>query len=380
LAPSSSAPRDLLAEDDAAVEPDHAAGDGRRERSSTRRRVAAAAFAAVLVAAAAAAIALLDGEPSETAAVVDLAMPRVERPQVVVPPPAGAGLGVPSVTAAAYAGIPAAPPGQPLAEAPQPGLFETAGGRVLPRIADDGRVPWRAYGRGFDLRDDRPRLVIVLVGLGLSGVASGAAIDHLPADITFAVDAHAARPDHWAARARADGHEVLVSLPLQPAAGDSTDPGPRAILASLPDSENIARLETVLGLCHGCVGVVTTLGGAFADDVQALRPVLEAAQSRGLLLIDGTLLRGHPLIDVADGLGLPRLWIDQPVDDEPTAGAIDGALRRLEEIALKQGVAAGTVRPYPVTLQRLMAWWPTLAKKNLVLAPASAAAGAQVVR
>jgi hypothetical protein len=33
-----------------------------------------------------------------------------------------------------------------------------------------------------------------------------------------------------------------------------------------------------------------------------------------------------------------------------------------------------------VTLQRLMAWWPTLAKKNLVLAPASAAAGAQVVR
>jgi polysaccharide deacetylase 2 family uncharacterized protein YibQ len=293
---------------------------------------------------------------------------RAARPE---PEAAGVAIG-PAMSAAAFAAIDPAPAGSALTAAPDPRLVEREGGLELPRVSVEGTRPLDAYGRPFEQRDDRPRIVILLRGFGLSAVASAAAVAHLPAEVTFVLNPYAAKPAHWARQARSDGHEVLVGLPLEPAPSAGIDPGPLAVLAGAPAVENLQTLARVLGACPGCVGVFAALGGGFAGEAARLRPVLEAVQSRGLMLADGTRLPGAPLVAMAEEINLPRIWVDAAIDAELDAEAIDAALEDLVALAMRRGIAVGSAWPYPLTIARLAEWWPSLARRRIVLAPASA--------
>ena len=60
--------------------------------------------------------------------------------------------------------------------------------------------------------------------------------------------------------------------------------------------------------------------------------------------------------------------------------SIDAALVERERIARETGAAVGMALPYPVSIERLLAWIPTLPGKGLVLAPVSALAGLQMAQ
>jgi hypothetical protein len=115
-------------------------------------------------------------------------------------------------------------------------------------------------------------------------------------------------------------------------------------------------------------------------DPAALRPLLLSLHGRGLVFVDGALQSQRPAIRIADEIGGARLWADLQIDEEPTAAAIEARLQRLESLAREQGIAVALAQPYPITIKRLSDWWPTLERRNLVLVPASAAAGVQVLR
>ena len=292
--------------------------------------------------------------------------------------PAAEGFHVAAVVAEAYRGIARAPAAEPLPAAPVPDLIESRGAFRLPRVGVDGRLPYEAYARPFDRRDDRPRLSIVIFGFGLSATASQAVLDHLPAAVTLALDAYAADPGRWLAAARAAGHEVFAALPIQAADGERIDAGPRALVPSAAVAGNLARLDQVLAHCTGCVGVIA-LGGEGVTDFEPLLPTLRVVQQRGLMFIDAARAGQRPLVPIADRIGLPHAWLDTTIDAEPSAAAIDAKLRRLEEAALKTGVAVAAAGASPLAVRRLVLWSETLAARNLVLAPLSAAVAPQVV-
>ena len=81
---------------------------------------------------------------------------------------------------------PAAKPGRdtpgPTAD-PDPALLEPASASttdLLPRIAADGRMPMQVYASGFDASSRRPRVGVVLAGLGLNQADIRACILHEP--------------------------------------------------------------------------------------------------------------------------------------------------------------------------------------------------------
>src|SRR5689334_12612494 len=47
-------------------------------------------------------------------------------------------------------------------------LIEDSPDGPLPRIGADGRTPMAAYAAAFDLKDRRPRIAVVVTGLGVS--------------------------------------------------------------------------------------------------------------------------------------------------------------------------------------------------------------------
>ena len=286
----------------------------------------------------------------------------------------GAGVMVPAATLAAFGNIPSVEPGEPLAGVPDPALIERD---TLPKVGDDGRLPWQAYARPFDGRDDRPRIAIIITGMGLSRASTDAAIKRLPGPVTLAFDPYAANLDGWVTQARQAGHEVLVSLPMESDEFPLRDPGPYALLTSLDAAENMRRLEFVLGRLPGYVGVISTMGSRFRASESHLRPVLEALKGRGLMFVDGGAAKGNLAPKIATEIGLPRAINNLHLDTVPSRTAIDQRLAELEGIVRQHAVAVAIAAPYPATLERLAAWAATLEAKNLTLAPVSSLADKQ---
>lgn len=286
----------------------------------------------------------------------------------------GVGVMIPAATLAAFGNIPRLEPGEPLSGVPDPALIERD---TLPKVGDDGLLPWQAYARPFDAQDDRPRIAIIITGMGLSRASTDAAIKRLPGPVTLAFDPYAADLDGWVARARQAGHEVLVSLPMESDEFPLRDPGPYALLTSLDAAENMRRLEFVLGRLPGYVGVISVMGSRFRASESHLRPVLEALKGRGLMFVDGGAAKGNLAPKIATEIGLPRAMNNLQLDTVPSRAAIDQRLAELEGIVRKQAVAVAIAAPYPATLERLAAWAATLEAKNLTLAPISALADKQ---
>lgn len=282
------------------------------------------------------------------------------------------GLVMPSVTAAAFSRTPLAAAEETRIAGTDPALLEHKGDLALPRIAEDGRMAWRVYSRPFVSRDDRPRLAIVVVGLGLSPVATEAAIRRLPAAVTLAFHPDAVDLDKWADMARRAGHEVLLSLPMEPADFPFDDPGPNALLTSADSGENIERLERILGRFSGFAGVISVMGSKFSRAEDSLRPVLNALNARGLMYVEGADAAGSVAPRIAAEIGLPRVIADVVLDAEPSRAAIERQLDHLEAVARERSVAVGLARPYPVVIASVAQWAAKLNDRNLVLAPASA--------
>lgn len=311
--------------------------------------------------------------PSTTVAVAPLPPPPAPETKLAapaVPPPVptdAAPLPLPGAQAAAVTLVPA----------PVPGLVEDSRNGPLPRIAQDGRKPWQVYARPFPATDKRPRVAIVMSDLGLSGVTTGNALAKLPPGITLAFVPYAERLDDWVERARTKGHEVMLSVPMEPLNYPRDDPGPNALLTMLGPDRNVERLEWSLGKAVGYVGITSTTGSKFTATPAAMQPVIDALKARGLLLVDA---RANPK-SVAGPLatlsGVPRALGDRIIDRDLSRGAIDDQLRELEELAKTNGAAVGFASPYPTTIERLNLWLTALADRGIALAPVSAVVNIQ---
>jgi uncharacterized protein len=243
---------------------------------------------------------------------------------------------------------------------------------MLPRISIDGRAPMRTYAGGFDPSTLRPRVGLLVAGVGMSEADSLAAIKNLPAGVTLAITPPTTDLGRLLAAARSNEHEYLLSLPMEPLGYPMNDPDDRsALMTSISPVENMERLSTMLGRLTGYAGVTNALGSMrgerFSGVTDQFEPVLQAVASRGLFFLDGRVGHGP----------LPRAWsrsIDLILDDEPLdAATLDQRLDALTHLALDKGSALGAVStPRPVTVGRIAAWANTLRSKGLALAPASA--------
>lgn len=309
--------------------------------------------------------------PAATVAVSPLPPPPVPEPKAAAPaaplPTDAAPLPLPGVPAAAVT----------LTPAPVPGLVEDSRNGPLPRIAQDGRKPWQVYARPFPATDKRPRIAIVMSDLGLSGVTTGNALAKLPPGITLAFLPYAERLDDWVERARSKGHEVMLSVPMEPLNYPRDDPGPNALLTMLGPDRNVERLEWSLGKAVGYVGITSTTGSKFTANPAAMQPVIDVLKARGLLLVDSRVNPKSVAGPLANLAGVPRALGDRVIDRDLSRGAIDDQLRELEELAKANGAAVGFASPYPTTIERLNLWLTSLADRGIALAPASAVVNIQ---
>ncbi len=266
-----------------------------------------------------------------------------------------------------------------LAPAPDPALVETSPIGPLPIVGPDGRQPWQVYARPFDITDKRPRIALVVTGIGLNRDVSQAALDRLPGPVTLAFDAYAATIKEMVATARSLGHETLIGMPMEPIDYPRQDPGPLTLLASLEPGDNIARLNHLLGESTGYVGVVAILGERFTQAKASLLPIIETIKKRGLMFVDNKTIQESATIQMSQQLKLPWAGANRAIDAEADPAAIDQAFADLENQARRNGTALGLAALSPALIDRASSWVAGLEAKGFALAPASAIANRQTV-
>lgn len=236
----------------------------------------------------------------------------------------------------------------------------------LPRIAEDGRQPIENYARPQDGNDDRPKVAIMVTGLGPQADATNASF-HLPGAISLMFSPYAEDLPALFERARLAGHEVLVELPMEPVDYPASDPGPHTLRASGTVDANIERLSWVLARAPGYFAVAGQ-GGVFAESPEAA-PIMEVLAAKGVGMIE---IDGDGLARASEAAGLAYMSAPDWIDATPSAEAIDRALGDLEAKARQEGSALGIAEAYPITLKRLVEWTASLDARGIALVPASA--------
>ena len=259
---------------------------------------------------------------------------------------------------------PPKPQSPPLPVAPLSGLSAPGPDGPLPIIARDGRTPATAYARPF--KDaGKPRVALVIGGLGLNAAATKSAIEHLPPDVTLSFVPYADNLQGWIDLARANGHEVLLEIPMEPTDYPNNDPGPQTLMANATPADMTKRMDWLLGRASGYFGVTNYLGGRFLASTPAMNTFVGVLRAHGLAFIDDGLAANK-------GGGVPRAWANAVVDQQLSADAISTALANLEVQARQHGSALGSGFAYPVTVDQVNQWAQALASHNIQLAPASA--------
>jgi uncharacterized protein len=290
--------------------------------------------------------------------------------QITLPQGASVSGGAPSSALTADAPSPAAdatpprPQSPPLPVAPISGLSAQTPAGLLPVIAKDGRTPWQAYARPFH-DTGKPRVALVIGGLGLNSAATKTAIERLPPEVTLSFVPYADNLQGWIDLARANGHEVLLEAPMEPTDYPNNDPGPETLMASGSPAEMTKRLDWLLARASGYFGLTNYLGGKFMSTDAAMGGFIGQLKARGLAFVDDGSANGK-------GAGVPRASAVAVVDEQLSADSIDHALLGLEASALQHGSALGSGFAYPVTVEQVTRWAQGLAGRGYQLAPASA--------
>ena len=258
-----------------------------------------------------------------------------------------------------------------LRPAPDPALVKSSDDGPLPVVAADGRTPLQVYARPYKATG-RPRIALVVGGLGMSQATTLAAIQQLPGGVTLAFAPYGRTLQDYVNQARAAGHEVLLQVPMEPMDYPTNDPGPHTLLTSLTINRNLKRLDWLLGRFTGYVGVINFMGGRFTSAQSHLAPILEAIRGRGLMFLDSRTASSSVAVDIAGKIGLYIAAADRVVDATPSRDAIDARLLELESLASASGGAVGIGFPYPVTIERLAQWTRAMGDRGYELVPISA--------
>jgi polysaccharide deacetylase 2 family uncharacterized protein YibQ len=252
----------------------------------------------------------------------------------------------------------------PLPAAPIAGLSQPGPNGPLPVIAADGRVPAQAYARPFR-SNGRPRVAIIVGGLGLNAVTTRAAIERLPAEVTLSFVPYAEGLQGWIDLARAQGHEVMLEMPMEPSGYPDNDPGPHTLLASAEAADIQARMNWLLGRATGYFGVTNYMGDRFAASDAGMSAFMSILRQRGVAFLDDGSMSRRPG-------AWARASANRIIDEEQNPTAIVAQLNALEALAKGNGQALGTGFSYPVTVEAVARWTADMDARGLQLAPASA--------
>ena len=234
-----------------------------------------------------------------------------------------------------------------------------------------------AHAVPFENIENKPLVSIVLDDMGLNQLHSDWAVS-LKAPLTLSYLPYAKDLANQPQSARAQGHELLIHLPMEPRG--TADPGPGALMVNMDQMEIKKLLARALYAFPGAIGVNNHMGSLFTADYRAMSIVLMQIKSSGQLFLDSLTASNSLVSQLGDKFNVPVVSRDVFLDDIDKEDEIVRRLREVERVALDKGTAIAIGHPRLTTLRVLEEWLANLAEKKIRLAPLSAVAKKRLKR
>jgi uncharacterized protein len=253
-------------------------------------------------------------------------------------------------------------------------LLEKSRYGMIP-VVSDGLKPFTVYAAEADRAKaaKMPVVAVVVGGLGVGAAKTTDAIMKLPAAVTLAFTPYGSDPAKLAERARAQRHEILLQIPMEPFDYPDNDPGPQTLLTTLAAEQNVDRLYWHLSRFQGYAGIANFMGGRFVVTDAVMQPIVREAAKRGLGYLDDGSAPRSVAPSLAAAQAMPFAKADLSIDAVPTAVEIDRALARLESLAKERGTAVGIASALPVSIERIGVWSKALESHGIMLVPLTTA-------
>jgi polysaccharide deacetylase 2 family uncharacterized protein YibQ len=177
--------------------------------------------------------------------------------------------------------------------------------------------------------------------------------------------------NNQAARARAQGHEIVLQLPMETFEGSDMN-GARTLETGLSADQLADRLQWHLSRFAGYVGVENFLGRLFTAQTDDMARLMREIDKRGLLYLDDGSSRTSVAASVGQTMGMAVGRADVALDAERAPEAIGAALLKLESIARQKGFAIGTISALPANVEQVAQFIAGIERRGVQLAPLSA--------
>lgn len=265
---------------------------------------------------------------------------------------------------------------RPLRRAPVKAVSERGPFGTLPKIARNGRKPFDVYSSKLNrsvVSSGKPKIVVVIGGMGINARLTAQATKQLPGHITFAFAPYGRNLQSMINKARRRGHEVVLHLPMEPFGYPGVNPGPRTLLANAEPLDNLKNLKWLMSRFTGYSGVTNYMGAKFTNDGGALLPVFSQLKARGLVYFDDNSNGKSLTRSIARAADLPNRRADVTINGAQSYSQIQQALVALENVARDKGLAIGVGTGLETTIDAVESWSRELEDRGFLLVPLSLA-------
>lgn len=259
-------------------------------------------------------------------------------------------------------------------------LYSTIDNGITVPRRNKGKTVFDAYKsplfETLKSRSYKGTISLVMTDYGLSDkISTQAAQAFKDLHVTYALSPYALSPQTKLDRARKNGHEVWLTLPLQAKHFPWSETGPMTLLIKSKANENRRRLIWLLSIVKGYTGIMDVQESYFTTSESELNSLFSALHEHGVAYITSDSSDASIIYNVAKTAKVPfkqnNLWLTKTgrMDE------LDVNLKALEKLALEQGgqyAVTAFFPPYPNVIKRISQWANNSAKQQgIIFVPAS---------
>jgi hypothetical protein len=156
-----------------------------------------------------------------------------------------------------------------------------------------------------------------------------------------------------ARRAKEDGREIMLHLPMEPINYPAVNPGDGVLLVSMDEGTILKVLDGDLSQVPFASGVNNHMGSRFTESEEKKSIVLNELKRKGLYFVDSRTSSGSVAFEVARSMALRSARRDIFLDNELSESALKIQMERLLGLAKHKGYAIGIGHPHRETLEFL---------------------------
>lgn len=213
---------------------------------------------------------------------------------------------------------------------------------------------FEAYKQPIVTETKKPKLVLIITGVGLQKSLAQEAIDTLPNHTVYAFSPYTKNLKHFMKDIFEKKHELLLDLPIHPLA--NIDVGPLMLSAIHPVEENEKHLRDILdkGQCY--IGVIVNARAQLITIKDDIAPLLKILLEENLVVVDSSMSTRSLIEKIGREEHLPVINTHFQLAEKMGPHALGLELEKTLSALSTDHTTILTIKLHPLTLYTLQVW------------------------